>query len=117
THVGQMSFYVRSAEPAALLRALPAVLKQIDPGLPMNGLKTMPEQIRENVSVDRLISILSASFAVLATLLAAVGLYGVLAYSVPHRPRKSGVRIALRSDSARVRPMVLRQVSATMLVG
>jgi predicted permease len=117
THVGGLNFYVRSGQPETALRALPGVLKKIDPGLPMEDLKTMPQQIRENVFLDRMISILSATFAVLATLLASVGLYGVLAYTVAQRTREIGVRMALGADSGRVQAMVLRQVLGMLVVG
>ena len=117
THVGSMNFYVRSPQPETVLRALAGALKQVAPGVPMEDLRTMPEQIRQNVFLDRMISILSASFAFLATLLAAVGLYGVLAYTVAQRTREIGVRMALGADAGRVRTMVMRQVSGMMLVG
>jgi len=116
--VGSLNFYVRSALPSdQVLRAINGLMKTIDPNIPIEGLKTMPQQVKENVFLDRMIGTMSASFAMLATLLAAVGLYGVLAYSVAQRTREIGVRMALGADARSVRRMVLKQVGMMTLIG
>ena len=116
--VGSMAMYVRTTlSPEQMLRTVPAVMKRIDPNLPVEQLKTLPQQVRENTFLDRMISILSVAFATIATLLAAIGLYGVLAYTVAQRTREIGVRMALGADGARVRGMVMRQMTVMTIIG
>jgi predicted permease len=111
-------FYVRSAvSPDALLRTIARVVADVDADLPVDGLRTMESQFANDVYVDRLVSALSAAFAILATLLTAVGLYGTLSYAVTQRTRELGVRLALGAVPQRLLAMVLRQVGAMAAIG
>ena len=116
--VGALAFYARSSlPPEGMLRTIPALVARVDPNLPVTHITTLPRQVEESAFQDRGLTVVSAAFAALATLLAAVGLYGVLAYTVAQRTRELGLRMALGADAARLRAMVLGQVGRMTVVG
>jgi len=117
--VDGLVFYVATADgsQASVMAAIPPMMTRFDPTLPVAELRTMAQQVRENVFEDRMVSTMAAIFAGLATLLAAIGLYGVLAYTVAQRTREIGLRMALGASGAMIRAMVLRQVAWMTVIG
>ena len=116
--IGNITFYLRSAgDPQQVLSAIPGVVEGFDPNLPVERLITLEQQANDSVFLDRFLGTLSSAFALLATLLASVGLYGVLAYTVSQRTREFGIRMALGADGSRVRAMVFKQLGRMALIG
>jgi putative ABC transport system permease protein len=113
-----MWYYVRDGiDPQALRARIPRIVADVDPDVPVAILETLRDRMEQNVYIDRLLSMLSVGFAALATLLAGIGLYGVLAYNIAHRTRELGLRLALGAAPVKLRTMVLKQVGAMALIG
>jgi predicted permease len=107
----ELYFYLRSPLPAATTMAsVRHAVQQVDAAVAIDNLRTMDEQIDGNLSNDRLTALLAVAFGVLATVLAGVGLYGVLAYTTAQRTREIGIRIALGSSRLAVSRLVLKDV-------
>lgn len=112
------SFYVRTAGGAATPgAAIRDMVRAVDPTLPIFDLQTMEARMSDSLFADRLLATLSTAFALLATLLAAVGLYGVMSYAVARRRKEIGVRMALGADAATVQRMVLGEISVMAVIG
>ncbi len=114
--VNELSFYLRTERAPALEEAdVRLLIHRLHPELALQSLGTMDEQIDRNLQNERIVGLLAAAFGVLATLLAGVGLYGVLAYSTTQRTREIGIRMALGSSRNAVSKLVL--VGALRLAG
>ncbi|MFZ1972190.1 MAG: ABC transporter permease [Candidatus Acidiferrales bacterium] len=118
TQAGNATFYVRTnQDPAALTASVRNLVAGLDGNLPLYDVRTLTAQVDDIMFTDRLVTVFSLALGLLASLLAAVGLYGVMAYVVARRTREIGIRMALGATQQSVAWMVLREILEMLAAG
>jgi predicted permease len=116
--VNAMTAYVRTSQPSnSAFMALRGAVHNLDPDLPMYHIRTLTEQANRSLIAERLVAVLASTFGILATVLAAIGLYGVMAYTVTRRTREIGIRMALGAARGSVAWLVMREVLFLLAIG
>jgi ABC-type antimicrobial peptide transport system permease subunit len=115
---GTNAFYVRTtSESKAMYAGVRDAIKKLDASMPVYEMKTLETQLDETLLTERLIALLSAGFGILATGLAVIGLYGVMAFVVTRRTKELGVRLALGARRRTVIWLVMKEVLILVAIG
>lgn len=118
TYEGTELLYVRTqGPPEQIIAAVRNTLAQLDPRLPFSDIVTMQQQVSESLWQERLLAVLAAVFSFVSVLMAAIGLYGLLAYDVTQRTREFGIRIAVGAQRSSVASLLLRDLARIVLPG
>ncbi len=116
--IGRLTYYIKTQQGLGQMAAtLRREVQHLDPNLPVFDLKTLDQQIDESLFADKFLTSLSLSFALLAAVLAVIGLYGVMAYTVTRRTREIGIRMALGASRGNVSWLILREVVVLAAIG
>ena len=116
--LSQVTVYVRtSTDPRQVMPMIRGALRRVDPNLVVSDMRLMDEQLNQRLTNERLLSFLSGGFAFLATVLAAVGLYGVLAFVVTRRTKEIGIRMAMGAAPSSAIGLVLREIAPVIVAG
>jgi predicted permease len=116
--LGNLTFYVKTRQELGVAAAsVRNEVQRLDSNLPVFDLKTLEQQLDESLFADNFMTFLSMCFALLAAMLASIGLYGVMAYTVTRRTREIGIRMALGATRGNVSWLILREVMILALVG
>ena len=117
--LNEMTMYARAVPTAAAAMpdGLRRVVRRVDPSMPIFGLRTVDSTVDRALFAERMLALLSAAFGLVATVLAAIGLYGVMSFTVARRTREIGIRVALGADQSAVLWLVLGEVAILTVVG
>jgi putative ABC transport system permease protein len=114
----QTSMVVKTdGDPTSVIKSIAAAVSSVDPDLPLAGVKTVDQIVSESLAIDRFSVVLFSSFGVMGLLLAGVGIYGVMAFTVAQRTQEFGVRMALGAQRARVLGLVLKEGTLLAVIG